>query len=76
VNQVDVDEDLLFYYLNLTLIDNKLINRPDYRAILLNAININPSRYCALFNSSSKGGITFQLLDNKFLRDTYCENCK
>ncbi len=76
VNQVDVDEDLLFYYLNLTLIDNKLINRPDYRAILLNAININPSRYCELFNSSSKGGITFQLLDNKFLRDTYCENCK
>ena len=32
--------------------------------------------YCKLFNSIEKGGITFQLLDNEYLRDTYCENCR
>ncbi len=72
---VDVDEDLLFYYLNLTLVDDKLIKRTDYRAILLNAYNLNPVRFCKIFDSPEKGGMTFQLLGNEYLRKVYCENC-
>jgi hypothetical protein len=76
IKSVDVNEDLLFYYINLTIIDEKLINRSDYRTILLNAYNINPARFCKLFDTYGKGGITFQLLENKYLRKSFCENCK
>lgn len=75
VKTIDVNENLLFYYLNLTLVNKELTQSDDYRAIMLNAININQSRYCRLFNANGKGGVTFQLLEDDFLRDTYCENC-
>jgi hypothetical protein len=73
---IDIDEDLLFYYLNLTLIDKDLTQDENYRTIMLNAININKERFCKLFNSIEKGGVTFQLLEDDYLSDTYCENCE
>lgn len=75
VRRIDVDENLLFYYLNLTMVDNKLTQTSDYRTIMLNAYNLNPRRFCRIFNPVSDGGVTFQLLDDEFLRKTYCENC-
>ncbi|MDU8884840.1 hypothetical protein RXV94_01625 [Yeosuana sp. MJ-SS3] len=75
VNTIDVDEDLLFYYLNLTIINTKLTNTTEYRAIMLNAFNMNQERYCKLFNPFGEGGVTFQLLEDEYLRNTYCENC-
>ena len=75
VNAIDVDEDLLFYYLNLTIIDPKLTNTSEYRSIMLNAFNMNQERYCKLFNPFGEGGVTFQLLEDDYLRNTYCENC-
>ncbi|MBD0831055.1 OmpA family protein [Aestuariibaculum sediminum] len=72
---IDIDEDLLFYYLNLTLINSKLTKDPDYRTVLLNATNMNKTRFCELFNSIEKGGVTFQLLEDEYLRKTYCESC-
>ncbi len=72
---IDIDEDLLFYYLNLTLINNKLTQDSNYRTILLNAFNMNNERFCELFNSVENGGVTFQLLADEYLRTTYCENC-
>jgi outer membrane protein OmpA-like peptidoglycan-associated protein len=73
---IDVDEDLLFYYINLTIIDRSLTKTPDYRTIMLNAYNLNPERFCGLFDPYGQGGVTFQLLEDDFLRTTYCENCK
>ena len=72
---IDIDEDLLFYYLNLTLINKELTQEDSYRTIMLNAYNLNNKRYCKLFNSVENGGVTFQLLDDDYLRETYCENC-
>ncbi len=72
---IDVDENLLFYYLNLTLVDINSTNDPNYRTIMLNAINLNKTRYCKLFNSIEKGGVTFQLLEYEYLRNTFCEDC-
>ena len=72
---IDVDEDLLFYYLNFTLIDRNLTEKKSYRTVMLNAINVNKTRFCKLFNSIEKGGVTFQLLEDEYLRQTYCENC-
>lgn len=75
VNRIEVSEDLLFYYLNLTIINPDFTNLDAYRVIMLNAINIDKNRYCKLFDSNRSGGVTFQLLDNSYLKDTYCENC-
>lgn len=76
VKKLDVSENLLFYYLNHTLVNKKLTRHSDYRTIMLNAIAANRLRFCALFDTHFKGGVTFQLLENKFLRKTYCENCE
>ncbi|MFD1614580.1 hypothetical protein [Gelatiniphilus marinus] len=73
---IDIDEDLLFYYLNLTLVNKALTQDPDYRTIMLNAINMNKTRFCNLFNAVEDGGVTFQLLEDEYLQETYCENCK
>lgn len=75
VKSIQVDENLLFYYINLTIIDKELTQTSDYRTIMLNALNMNKNRFCKIFNASNDGGVTFQLLEDKYLRDTYCENC-
>ncbi len=75
VSMIDTDEDLLFYYLNLTLIDKELTQKSNYRTIMLNAINMNKERFCKLYNSVENGGVTFQLLEDEYLRGVYCENC-
>lgn len=75
VRDITVDEDLLFYYLNLTMIDKRITESVNYRTIMLNAINMNKHRFCKLFNSIFDGGVTFQLLENEYLRQTYCESC-
>ncbi len=72
---VSINEDLLFYYLNLTLTNDAVIYKSEYRTIMLNAININKEKFCKLFSAINKGGVTFQLLENNYLRETYCENC-
>ncbi|AZQ44582.1 hypothetical protein [Nonlabens ponticola] len=75
VQEITIDEDLLFYYLNLTLIDKRLTQTNAYRTILLNASNLNQERFCKLFNPSLEGGVTFQLLEDGYLKNSYCENC-
>ncbi|TXE17795.1 hypothetical protein ES692_07810 [Psychroserpens burtonensis] len=75
VKQIDTDENLLFYYLNLTIINPELTKTSDYRTIMLNALNMNKMRYCKLFNPFGEGGVTFQLLEDDYLRETYCESC-
>lgn len=75
IKAIDVDEELLFYYLNLTIIDQKNTNNQSYRLIMLNAINLNQKRFCSLFDPYGKGGINFQLLKDNYLKSTYCETC-
>ena len=76
LSDIEVDEDLLFLYINLTIIENNIVKQPEYRTALTNASLSNKVRFCKLFNSSAEGGITFQLLENKFLKRTYCEQCE
>lgn len=75
VRTITVDEDLLFYYLNLTITNDYNVSSKNYRTILLNAANMNKSRFCKLFNASLEGGVTFQLLENPYLKKNYCETC-
>ncbi len=73
--KIDIEEDLLFYYINLTIAQPKTTASKPYRAIMLNAINLNRERFCSIFKPFGKGGISFQLLDNDYLKKTYCESC-
>ncbi len=75
VKSIDAGTDLLFYYLNLTLVDKELTKERDYRTMMLNAISKDQQRFCKLFDPFGEGGVTFQLLENEYLRKAYCENC-
>lgn len=75
VKTLSVSEDMLFYYISLTIFDDKHTRSSGYRAIMLNAINVNKDRFCHLFDTYGTGGVSFQLLDNTYLKKTYCENC-
>ena len=76
VNKIEVDENLLFFYINLKLFDPYSFTLPEVKKAALNAININRKRFCQFFNSPEKGGASFQLLENESLRTLYCESCK
>jgi len=76
VRSITVDEDLLFYYLNLTLINSSITKSDEYRTIMLNASTLNKKRYCNMFDSPEKNGVTFQLLEDEYLKKGYCEICK
>lgn len=75
IDKLDVDEDLLFFYLNLSIFTGKDFDDSPFRDMLLNAISINNDRFCRFFNSISAGGISMQLLMQPFWKDKYCENC-
>jgi hypothetical protein len=75
VKSISASEDLLFYYLHLTIFNRKNTSNKSYRATMLNAVNINNMRFCQIFNSIRNRGVSFQLLEDPFLNKTYCENC-
>jgi len=76
IGKVDTDEDLLFYYINLTVADEKMVTQRSYKKIILNAIDLNEERFCSIFNSALRDGISFQLLDIPVLKQNYCESCR
>ncbi|RLD47065.1 MAG: hypothetical protein DRI86_01440 [Bacteroidetes bacterium] len=76
ITRIDVDEDLLFYYINNTIIDPSITEQASYKQILLNAIDINSDRFCKMFNSLNNGGISFQLLEDPYLKSNYCQSCR
>lgn len=73
---IDASDDLIFYYLGLTIFDHRYTSGPAYRATMLNAVNGDKPRFCHLFAPISDGGITFQLLNDDYLKKTWCENCQ
>lgn len=75
IRQIDASEDLLFYYLQLTISNRRKTRQTQYKSLLLNALDKNASRFCDTFLSRSNGGLTFQLLDDPNLRMIYCDNC-
>ncbi|MRG44966.1 hypothetical protein GFS24_07565 [Chitinophaga sp. SYP-B3965] len=76
VRNIDVNEDMLFYYINLHLFTPEIFKVPELRTVVLNAITINQQRFCKFFNSTGNGGASFQLLDAEALWGLYCEYCK
>lgn len=72
----NASEDLVFYFLNLLLIKGYDYDAEEMRSAMLNAINLNPDRFCLLFRPNDKGGVSMQLLDHGAIRSRYCEICR
>ncbi len=70
------DEGLLFYFINLTIVDDREVGKGYYGEILEKAHRMNPQRFCHLFDVYGSGGITFQLLENEKLKRSYCAKCR
>jgi hypothetical protein len=75
IKEIDVEEEIIFFYIALTIGRPDRVKQPAYRTFILNAIEKNNTRFCEFFLPFSQGGFTFQLLDSRFLRENYCENC-
>lgn len=75
VKSKTVSEDLLFYYLKLTIGNQMNGGSSAYKKLLQKAVSLNNERYCELFLPKAQGGFTFQLKESKMLKDSYCENC-
>jgi hypothetical protein len=75
VARIDVNEDLLFYFVNLKLTESNRAPDALTQKAVTNAVSINPQRFCRYFNAVGHGGVTFQLLDNPALRELYCKSC-
>lgn len=74
--ELSASEDLIFTFINMTIFKNAWTEMPAYRALMMNALDKNYDRFCSLFNSTNAGGVSFQILQNEFLRFTYCESCQ
>lgn len=75
MKDINVSADVLFYYLTLTISDRRNTSSKNYRAIMLNAVNINSERFCHIFAPIPQDGASFQLLEDTQLKKTWCENC-
>jgi hypothetical protein len=76
VSQINVSEDLIFYYINLQFYNPSVYASDDFQKSLLNAINLNPKRFCNFFLPNYSGGASMQLLDYEELKGRYCETCR
>jgi hypothetical protein len=75
LKDINVPADVLFYYLSLTVYSPKNTATSNYRTIMLNAVNIDRSRFCHIFDPIPRDGVSFQLLEDQVLKKTWCENC-
>ncbi|MCI5057256.1 MAG: hypothetical protein MRY83_14170 [Flavobacteriales bacterium] len=70
-----VDDDLLFYYIELTLHKDYLKKKKEYKGYINHALLLDQNRYCQFFQSKDNGGVSFQLLKNETLKSVYCDKC-
>ncbi|MBS1664174.1 MAG: hypothetical protein JST68_24225 [Bacteroidetes bacterium] len=76
VDQLNVSEDLVFYYVNLGFYDPANSRDDKFTKALINCFTINRPRFCKFFNSTDKGGASMQLLEQDRFRQLYCEKCR
>lgn len=73
----DIDEDLLFHYINITLSQEAMLNARWYQILLTQAQSRNPQRFCALFTPTSEPqGKGISVLLKTELKERYCKHCQ
>lgn len=68
-------EDLIFYFININLLDSKNTDQAVLETAIESAKKMNPKRFCKLFSANTNGGASFQLLENPFFKKNYCGFC-
>jgi hypothetical protein len=76
ISAIDVDEDLLFYYINLLFYDSSTYGEDIFINATLNAVNLNRERYCSFYLPIDSGGASMQLLEHDELRNYWCQSCR
>lgn len=76
IDKVDVSEDLLFFYINTQFYYPSNYDSEAFNKAVLNAVALNPARYCYFFRPNDKGGASMQLLEYEELKKIYCETCR
>ena len=71
-NDTSVSEQLLFTYISVAAHFPDQIFSRNFRMAMSNAATKDKSRYCDLFGNPY---LTFQLLDNPLVKQTYCNTC-
>jgi hypothetical protein len=70
------DEDLLYFYIILTINEATTVNMRWYNDLLEKAYEINPQRFCSLFQPvSSPGSAGISLLFRDRIKEFFCQNC-
>jgi hypothetical protein len=75
IREINVNEDLLFYYINLLFYNSSTFESDIFKNATLNAINLNHKRYCLFFLPHNSGGASMQLLEHDELRISWCQHC-
>lgn len=71
------DEDILFYYIKLTISEGTNTNMRWYFSLLEKAQEVNPIRFCALFQPVGRPGAAgISLLFRDAVKDFYCKHCE
>lgn len=68
----EVNEELLFTYVIISAQKNNGTYTKDFREALGNARLVNKNRYCNLFGAPY---LSFQMLDDPLIKNTYCATC-
>lgn len=75
--RAEPDEDLLYYYIALTINEASSVNQRWYNDLLDKAQQMNPGRFCSLFQPVSvtdSAGISLLFKSN--LKEIYCRHCE
>lgn len=75
IRDINVSEDLIFYYLNLLFFHPDLYGSEEFGTACLNATNLNRNRFCQFFKSINAGGASMQLLEHQPIKKWYCTEC-
>ncbi|NOS93892.1 MAG: hypothetical protein HOP30_18400 [Cyclobacteriaceae bacterium] len=76
IQAINVDENLLFYYINLLFYHPSIYGSESFTAAILNAVNLNRLRYCSFYQPHDFGGASMQLLEHDELRKYWCQSCR
>lgn len=72
IKKQDYDEDFLFVFLTVAVYDTKKIPEEMYSNLMQEAATLNPTRFCRLIGFPN---MSFQLLNNKKIKKTFCHYC-
>jgi hypothetical protein len=76
LDQLDTDEDLLFYYINLMFFKGDPTSDHDFTKAIDNAVSINKPRFCQFYDVHNKGGAGIGLFEDRNLKVLYCHFCE